>query len=61
MFHKKKYYLLALTPLLFVFTISFTSCDPHRRGAVVKQGGAPRSIKYHSKPASAKRMRKNKY
>ncbi|PJA07214.1 MAG: hypothetical protein COX70_07765 [Flavobacteriales bacterium CG_4_10_14_0_2_um_filter_32_8] len=61
MHYLKKYHLILLTPLLFLFTISVSSCDPHRSGAVVKQGGAPRSVKYHSKPASAKRVRKNKY
>jgi hypothetical protein len=38
---------------------SFTSCDPHRSGPVIK--GANAKNKYHSKPASGKRHRKNKY
>lgn len=59
--NSKKYYLFLLVPILFLFTTTSSGCDPHRKGAVVKQGGAPRSVKYHSKPASAKRQRKNNY
>ncbi len=57
----KKYYLLILPIILFLFINSTTSCNPYRRGATVRQGGAPRQMKYHSRPASAKRPRKNKY
>ena len=56
----KKYYLLLLTPLMFLFfTLSFTSCDPHRSGSVIKGRGA--KTNYHSRPASGKAPRKNKY
>ena len=57
----KKYYLFLFIPIFFLVTMTSSGCDPHRKGAVVRQGGAPRSVKYHSKPASAKRQRKNNY
>jgi hypothetical protein len=61
MFRANKYYIFLLIPVIVLFTISSTGCDPHRRGAVSGQVGAKKSMKYHSKPASAKRQRKNKY
>jgi hypothetical protein len=61
MFRTNKYYIFLLIPLIVFFTVSSTGCDPHRRGAVSGQVGAPKNRKFHSKPASAKRPRKNKY
>ena len=55
----KYLYLLLVLPLLMYFTLSLTSCDPHRSGSVIK--GPSAKNKRHHRPASAKRHRKNKY
>jgi len=60
MIKTKKYFILLLVPLMFLFfTIPLTSCDPHRSGSVIKGPGAKN--KRHHRPASAKRHKKNKY
>ena len=56
---KKYLRLLLIIPLMLFFAISFTSCDPHRSGSVIK--GHDAKHKKHHRPASAKRVKKNKY
>ena len=57
MFKNKKYFILFLIPvLLLFFTVPFTSCNPHRRGSVMK--GKNASGVRHTKPASAKHRRR---
>ena len=57
MIKSKKYFTLFLVPLLFLFfTVSFSSCDPHRAGSVIK-GPNKKSTRHH-RPASAKRRKK---
>ncbi len=56
---KKYSYLLLILPLVLFFTVSLTSCDPHRSGSVIK--GPSAKNHRHSRPASAKRHKKNKY
>ena len=50
-------FLLILSFLLSL--LSFTSCDPHRSGSVIKGANAKRN--YHTRPASSKAYRKKKY
>lgn len=47
--------------MILFFSLPLTSCDPHRPGAVSGQVGARNGMKRHTRPASAKRPRKNKY
>ena len=56
----KKYILLSFG-VLFIFSISLPSCNPHRAGSSASQIGAGGGRKYHKTPASAKRKRIKKY
>lgn len=49
------------TICLFLMSLTYTSCNPHRRGHTASQIGAGGGMKYHRTPASAKRKRNHKY
>lgn len=51
--------IILLISSLFLGLLTFTSCDPHRSGSVIKGANAKRN--YHTKPASSKAYRKKKY
>lgn len=46
---------------ILMSTLTFSSCDPHRRGNTASQVGAGSGMKYHRTPASAKRKYKSRY
>jgi len=50
-----------VTICLFLFSLTYTSCSPHRRGHTARQIGAGGKAKHHRTPASAKRKRSHKY
>ncbi|MCB9365172.1 MAG: hypothetical protein H6587_11430 [Flavobacteriales bacterium] len=56
-----KEYILLACGVLFIFSISLPSCNPHRAGSTASQIGAGGGKKYHRTPASAKRKRIKKY
>jgi len=45
-----------ILPLVIFFTTSLTSCDPHRRGSVIKGSNAKQHR--HHRPASSKDIEK---
>lgn len=57
MFKTKKYYILFLIPVLVLFfTMPFASCNPYRKGSVMK--GRDSKMGKHKHTATSKRKRR---